>query len=87
MTLAFVVQPENSHEALEFQQFWMKEFERLKLPLQQFYDWPSEESDNLYFRRLNCSDQDASDALHADTAFKLGLTKVQHASLKQAGSF
>lgn len=87
VTLAFVVQPENSHEAVSFQQFWIAEFERLGLPLQQFYDWPSEESDNLYFRRLNCADQVASDALHAEVAFRLGLTKTLQSSLKQEGSF
>jgi len=55
--------------------------------LSEFYDWPSEENDNLYFRRLNCSEQQASDALHAKVAFQLGLTKNLHTSLKQEGSF
>lgn len=87
VTLAFVVQPENSDEALRFQQFWELQFKRLGIPLNQFYDWPSEECDNLYFRRLNCADQTASDALHAEVAFRLGLTDTLQASLKQEGSF
>jgi len=87
ITLAFVVQPENHHEALAFQQFWKQEFQRLNLPLQQFYDWPSEECDNLYFRRLNCADQERSDALHAKVAFDLGLVKTLESSLKHDGSF
>lgn len=87
VTLAFVVQPENSHEAKVFQQFWLDEFAKLGLPLEQFYDWPSEECDNLYFRRLNCADQVASDALHGKIAYQLGLTETLMSSLKQDGSF
>ena len=87
VTLAFVVQPENSLEAQRFQQFWMAECTQLGIPLKQFYDWPSEECDNLYFRRLNCADQIASDSLHAEVAFQLGLTDTLQHSLKQEGSF
>ncbi len=87
ITLAFVVQPENSHEALQFQQYWLEQFQRLGLPLEQFYDWPSEECDNLYFRRLNCADQEQSDALHAQTAFELGLVDTLERTLKREGSF
>ena len=87
VTIAFVVQPDNAHEALEFQHYWEQQFKELNLPLQQFYDWPTEESDNLYFRRLNCSNQEESDQLHATTAFKLGLIDTPQRSLKREGSF
>ena len=78
ITIAFVVQPENANEALEFQHYWRSVFDKLKLPLQEFYDWPSEECDNLYFRRLNCDDQ---------IAYSLGLTDTLEKSLKTEGSF
>jgi hypothetical protein len=87
VTIAFVVQPDNAHEAIEFQQYWLQTFQTFGLPLQQFYDWPSEESDNLYFRRFNCSNQEESDKLHATTAFKLGLIDTAQPSLKRDGSF
>ena len=87
VTIAFVVQPENAHEAIPFQQYWQQVFQELNCSLDQFYDWPSEESDNLYFRRLNCSDQEASDQLHAETAYKLGLIDKPQASLRREGSF
>ena len=87
VTIAFVVQPDNAHEAIEFQQYWLRTFQTFGLPLQQFYDWPSEESDNLYFRRFNCSNQEESDKLHATTAFELGLIDTAEPSLKRYGSF
>ena len=82
-----MVQPDNHHEALAFQAFWLDIFTKYNLPLRQFYDWPSEECDNLYFRRLNCADQKSSDALHARTVFELGLVDQLTDSLKQEGSF
>lgn len=87
ITIAFVVQPDNHHEALDFQAFWVDIFAKYNLPLRQFYDWPSEECDNLYFRRLNCADQTTSDALHAKTVFELGLVDQLTNSLKREGSF
>jgi hypothetical protein len=37
------------------------------------WDWPNENSDAIYFRPLNCGEQDQSDALHADVCQRLGI--------------
>ncbi len=87
VTIAFVVQPDNAEEAVAFQQYWKTIFQNFGLQLREFYDWPSEECDNLYFRRLNCDDQMSSDKLHAETAFRLGLVDSLQESLKTEGSF
>ena len=87
ITIAFVVQPENAHEAIAFQRFWLSEMQKYDMQPSQFYDWPSEEVDCLYFRRLNCADQEKSDQLHAKTALDLGLTSELTSSLRRDGSF
>lgn len=73
ITIAFVVQDHNAHEAIDFRDFWLEEWKKYGLPLQIFTDWPSKECDNLYFRRLNCGEQEKSDQLFAETITKLNL--------------
>ena len=86
VTLAFVVQPENADEALSFNQHWSSILKQYDLPIKRTTDWPSIECDTLYFRRLNCGDQQASDRLHATVAHRLGLIKAGE-SLRASESF
>ena len=86
ITIAFVVQDSNAHEALDFRDFWMEEWAKYELPLEIFTDWPSRECDNLYFRRLNCGEQEKSDQLFAKTVEKLGLAS-SHAEIRSIQSF
>ena len=72
-TLAFIVMPENRHEAGWFLDYWSTVFDRLGLPFDLFYDWPSREVDNLYFRRLHQADQETADRLHRDVLDELGI--------------
>ena len=83
VTLAFVVQPENAHEAQDFLNFWQP---RLRDPAVS-WDWPSELRDTVYFRPLNCGDQDAADELHAETCRSLGLNVPSSGRLRAAESF
>lgn len=73
ITIAFVIQDFNASEAITFRDFWYKEWGKYGLSLEIFTDWPSKECDNLYFRRLNCGEQEKSDRLFAETIEKLGL--------------
>ena len=83
VTLAFVVQPENAHEASDFLDHWAP---RLRNPAI-YWDWPSELRDTVYFRPLNCGDQEAADQLHADTCRALGLDVPSTGRLRAAESF
>ncbi len=83
VTMAFVVQPENAHEALEFLNHWRP---RLRQP-QVCWDWPSQVEDTIYFRPLNCGDQAAADKLHADTVRAMGLSAPSGDRLRAAESF
>ena len=85
--LAFVVQPDNAHEALAFRDHWVDILEVLGRPHDVCYDWPHRDRDALYFRPLNTSDQDASDALHARVCHELGLVADGQQRLRAAGSF
>lgn len=70
VSMGFVVQPSNAHEAKDFLHFWSK-----KLPKDQFsvdHDWQHKECDSIYFRRLNTKDQEKSDQLFTETLCKLG---------------
>ena len=87
VTIAFVVQPDNAHEAEEFRDHWKQVLDQMGRPVAQTYDWPSQKMDTLYFRPLNCAEQDASDALHADVCRRLGLTSSTDLRLRHAESF
>jgi len=87
ITLAYVVQPENAHEAVAFRDYWTAQFNKYNITLRQTYDWPDQESDSIYFRRLNCSDQKESDSLHAKIAHQLGLSESPHQKLRSSESF
>ena len=87
VTLAFVVQPENAHEAVDFRDHWQTVLSRLGRPVAQTWDWPDQKMDTLYFRPLNCSDQSAADALHAQVCRDLGLTDRSDSRLRHAESF
>ncbi|MDP6935214.1 MAG: radical SAM protein, partial [Myxococcota bacterium] len=50
-TLAFVVQPENAHEAAPFLEHWTRVLERLGRPLATSWEWPGQPMDTVYFRR------------------------------------
>jgi sulfatase maturation enzyme AslB (radical SAM superfamily) len=67
ITIAFVVQDDNYQEAIPFRDFWQEEWDNANIPLEVFGDWPSFESDNLYFRRLNCGEQKQADILFSKT--------------------
>jgi hypothetical protein len=73
VTVAFIVMPENRHEADWFRTYWTGVFERLGLDYDLFYDWPSREVDNLYFRRLHQADQATADRLHREVLDQLGI--------------
>ncbi|MEE2827706.1 MAG: radical SAM protein [Myxococcota bacterium] len=64
VTNAFIVMPENQHEARWFLDYWTRQFELLSLDFDVVYDWPQRVKDNLYFRRLHQADQAAADRLH-----------------------
>lgn len=86
--LAFVVQPDNAHEAADFLAHWRKVFSQLGQELNVCFDWPSDECDAVYFRPLNCADQEASDRLHANVCRALGIPGVGESDrLRAAESF
>jgi MoaA/NifB/PqqE/SkfB family radical SAM enzyme len=73
VTNAFIVMPENQHEAERYLAYWRRRFEQLDLPFDVVYDWPQRLRDNLYFRRLHQADQAAADRLHRIVLDRLGL--------------
>ncbi len=87
VTLAFVVQPENAHEALPFRDHWLRALLAHGCAVNQSWDWPHEARDTIYFRPLNCADQASADALHAKVCRSLGITERSDARLRHAESF
>ena len=87
LTIGYVVQPDNIADTAAFQQHWLEVFKTYGIQLEQHLDWPSAEADSLYFRPLNCGDQEAADRLHADAARRLGLTNTTANRLRGDGSF
>ena len=87
VTLAYVVQPGNDHEAHLFHDHWRKKLGDLGIDPVTTWDWPSQLHDAIYFRPLNTGDQAAADQLHADTVRRLGLQTPAGDRLRAAGSF
>jgi molybdenum cofactor biosynthesis enzyme MoaA len=87
VTLAYVVQPGNDHEARAFRDHWLGLLEDLGRSVRQTWDWPDRHQDTLYFRPLNTGDQAAADALHARVCRDLGLTDAPGDRLRSAESF
>jgi len=86
--LAFVIQPDNAHEARDFMTHWQQVSSRLGKDLDVCWDWPSGSGDAVYFRPLNCGDQEASDRLHANVCRALGVAGVGDSDrLRAAESF
>lgn len=86
ITIAFVVQHDNYQDAIPFRNFWQKEWAQVSIPLEVFGDWPSFESDNLYFRRLNCGEQEQADILFSKTIKALGIERSD-ADIRNIESF
>ncbi len=84
--IAFVVQPENAHEAADFVSFWGALLDRTGTDWDLTWDWPASQRDAIYLRPLNCGDQPAADALHASICQELGITERQ-GRLRAAESF
>jgi len=82
VTVAFIVMPENQHEARWFQRYWTRIFEGLDVPFEEVYDWPQRLADTMYFRRLHQEDQPAADSLHRAVLADLGIL-----SLDASGAF
>jgi len=86
--LAFVVQPDNAHEHRAFFDHWSAILDELGRDWRPTWDWPCDDRDAIYFRPLNCGDQDAADALHARVVTDLGLVAAGAGNrLRAAGSF
>lgn len=73
VTVAFIVMPENRHEARGFVEFWREVFRSLGTEPVLSYDWPHQVKDTIYIRRLNTEDQPAADALHRSVLEELGM--------------
>lgn len=73
VTNAFIVTPENRHEAAWYLDYWARTFDRLGLEMDVVYDWPRRFVDNLYFRRLHQDDQPAADRLHREVLDELAI--------------
>lgn len=88
VTLAFVVQPGNAHEARAFRDHWRGLLEELGREVAQSWDWPAREVDTIYLRPLNCGEQQEADALHARVCRELGIAPPGDAArLRAAESF
>jgi len=87
VTLAFVVQPGNDHEAGDFLRHWQGTLQGLGCESRVTWDWPHELLDTIYFRPLNTGDQITADRLHAQTIQSLGLTVPKTDRLRSAESF
>lgn len=87
VTLAYVVQEGNAHEARDFRDHWAAILRRQGRPFAQTWDWPDQLIDTLYFRPLNTGDQAAADRLHAEVCRALGITDARHDRLRRAESF
>ena len=87
VTMAFVVQPGNHHEAGDFRAHWQSRLEALGCQTRLTWDWPHELVDTIYFRPLNTGDQVASDQLHAETVRGLGVQAPDGGRLRSSESF
>lgn len=85
--LAFVVQPDNHHEAGAYLSHWRGILDELGRDYDMTWDWPHKDMDAVYFRPLNTGDQAASDAMHARVCRELGLVDTDATRLRAAGSF
>ncbi len=86
--MAFVVQPDNAHEARAFRDHWAGLLDELGRDYEQTVDWPCSDRDAIYFRPLNAADQVAMDALHAGVCRDLGLVDAAAGTrLRGAQSF
>ncbi len=84
--IAFVVQPDNAHEAESFVARWGAVLDRTGRPWELTADWPRQDRDAIYIRPLNQADQAAADALHARTCVALGIAEEGQV-LRSAESF
>jgi molybdenum cofactor biosynthesis enzyme MoaA len=87
VTIAFVVQPGNHHEAGEFVEHWREALRAHGSEATLTYDWPSHLVDSIYMRPLNTGDQVSSDRLHAETVRALGVKTPEGERLRATGSF
>jgi molybdenum cofactor biosynthesis enzyme MoaA len=87
VTLAYVVQPGNAHEARAFRDHWAQLLADQGRPVAQTWDWPDRVVDTLYFRPLNTADQAEADRLHAQVCRELGITSRSDDRLRRAESF
>lgn len=87
VTLAFIVMPENRHEAAGFLHFWRDALRRYGEDPALTVDWPAELRDSVYLRRLNTEDQGAADALYLDVLREVGMVAPGAVVERGAGSF
>lgn len=87
VTLAFVVQDGNAHEAGAFVEHWRAALRAVGVEPRCTVDWPDQQADTIYLRPLNCGDQAAADRLHAEVCRSLGLTAAVGDRLRAAESF
>ena len=73
VSMGFVVQPDNAHEAQDFLHFWEQHLSEYSID----FDWQRKECDSIYFRRLNTDDQEKSDLLFTSTLSKLGFEQAK----------
>ena len=73
VSMGFVVQPNNAHEAQEFLNFWEQNLSDHSVD----FDWQHKECDSIYFRRLNTDNQEKSDLLFMNTLSKLGFEQTK----------
>ena len=71
--IAFVVQPDNAHEARKYVEHWRHSLLHLGKSVEICWDWPPTNSDAIYLRPLNGANQDQLDLLHADTCREIGI--------------
>ena len=76
VTVAFIVMPENEHEARPFVEFWRRAFRARGSEPALIWDWPLAYRDSIYIRRLHQADQEAADALHQAVLADLGVTDL-----------
>lgn len=87
VTIAFVVQEGNHHEAAAFAAHWRGLLTDLGREVVLSWDWPDREVDTLYFRPLNTGDQAAADRLHAEVCRDLGIADGGSDRLRRPESF
>ncbi len=75
VTVAFIVMPENRHEARWFLDYWGSVFDSTGRAFEVVYDWPQRFADTIYFRRLHQADQPAADRLHREVLDELQILK------------